>query len=153
MWRFIRRWNPAGEDEKNDAAIDERRDYILEPRTALDQEQAKAGDGEHMDDDEVAVQARLEDYEAQLIEDKPLAEAENNDSEALLAVDAKALGTTIAAPRDLDITTSYVPILPRDTVPNVFRLIPRSLSLTDVNRAKRLHLQQASSLLSTKHRH
>lgn len=94
MWRFIRRWNPAGEDEKNDAAIDERRDYILEPRTALDQEQAKAGDGEHMDDDEVAVQARLEDYEAQLIEDKPLAEAENNDSEALLAVDAKALGTT-----------------------------------------------------------
>lgn len=54
--------NPAGEDEKNDAAIDELRDYILEPRTVLDQEQANAGDGEHMEDDEAAIQARLEDY-------------------------------------------------------------------------------------------
>lgn len=142
MWRFIRRSNPAGEDEKKDAAIDEMRDYILEPRTALDQEQAKVGDGEHTDDDEVAYQARLEDKEVQLAEDKALAEAENDDLEVLLA----ALG-------GLDITRSHVPIPPRDTVPYVFRSIPRSLFLADVNRAKGLHLQQARPLLSTKLHH
>lgn len=117
LWRFVRRLNPAGEDEKTDAAMDELRDYILELRGVLDKEQAKAGDGEDVDDDdEAAVQARLVDYEAQSAEDNTLAEAENDDPEALLAADTKALGTTTVALRDLDITKSHVPFAPGDTV-------------------------------------
>lgn len=93
LWRFVRHRHPAGENEKNDAALDELRDYILELRAALDKEQAKAGDGPDVDpdddDDEAAVQARLVDYETELAEEKALAEAENDDPEALLAADAK----------------------------------------------------------------
>jgi hypothetical protein len=42
-----------------------------------------------VDDDETAIQARLVDYETELAEEKALAEAENDDPEALLAADAK----------------------------------------------------------------
>jgi hypothetical protein len=56
------------------------------------------------DDDEAAVQTRLVDYETQLAEENALAEAENDDSETLLAANTKALGATNAALRDLDIT-------------------------------------------------
>jgi hypothetical protein len=117
-WR-VRLLYPAGENGKNDAAMDELRDYILELRAVLDQEQADAGRGEDVDPDageEAAVQTMLMDYEAQLAEDKALAEAEDDDPEALLAADTKAIGTTTAALRDLDITKSYVPFPPRDTV-------------------------------------
>jgi hypothetical protein len=71
--------------------LDELRDYILELRAALDEEQSKAGDGPDVDvdDDETAIQARLVDYETELAEEKALAEAENDDPEALLAADAK----------------------------------------------------------------
>jgi hypothetical protein len=71
--------------------LDELRDYILELRAALDEEQSKAGDGPDVDvdDDEAAIQARLVDYETELAEEKALAEAENDDPEALLAADAK----------------------------------------------------------------
>ena len=55
LWRFVQRLHPAGENEKNDAAMDELRDYILELRPVLEKEQAKAGDGEDVDDDEAAV--------------------------------------------------------------------------------------------------
>jgi hypothetical protein len=55
-------------------------------RAVLDRKQADAGDGEGVDD-EAAVQARLADYEAQLAEYKALAEAENDDPDALLAAD------------------------------------------------------------------
>jgi hypothetical protein len=47
----------------------------------------------------------------------------------LLAADTKALGTTIAALRDLDITKLYVPFPPRDTV-CIPILSARSLSLS-----------------------
>lgn len=104
LWRFVRRLNRAGENDENNAAIDELRDYILELRAVLDQEQAKAGDGEDVDDDETAVQARLEDYKSQLAEDEAFAEAENDSPEPLLAAaDAKDLSTSTAALRDLDI--------------------------------------------------
>jgi hypothetical protein len=86
-WR-VRLLYPADENEKSDAAMDKLRDYILELRAILDQEQADAGRGEDVDtdaDDETAVKARLENYEAQSAEDKALAEAENDDPEALLA--------------------------------------------------------------------
>jgi hypothetical protein len=75
-----------------------------------------------VDDDEAAVQARLADYEVQLAKDEALAEAENNDPEVLLAVDAKALGTTTAALRALDIRKLCV--VPRETVctPTLFVL-------------------------------
>jgi len=118
LWRWVRHRHPAGENEKNDAAMDELRDYILELRTALDEEQARAGDGPDVDpdEDEAAVQARLLDYETELAEEKALAEAEDDDPEALLAADAKALGTTTAALRDLDITKSHVPFPPHDAV-------------------------------------
>jgi hypothetical protein len=56
------------------------------------------------DDDEAAVQTRLVDYETQLAEENALAEAENDDSETLLAANTKPLGATNAALRDLDIT-------------------------------------------------
>jgi hypothetical protein len=115
LWRFFRRLHLAGENEKNEAAMYELRDYILELRAVLDKEQGK-GDGDHVHDDEAAVQARPVDYEAQLAEDTALAEAENNDLEALLAADIKPLGITTAALRDLDITKSYVPFPPRDAV-------------------------------------
>lgn len=119
LWRFVRHWHPAGENEKNDAAMDELCDYILELRAFLDKEQAQAGKSEDVDpddDDEAALRARPVDYETQLAEDKALAEAENDDPEALLAADAKVLGATTAALRDLDITKSYVHFPPRDTV-------------------------------------
>jgi hypothetical protein len=86
--RRVRLLYPADENEKSDAAMDKLRDYILELRAILDQEQADAGRGEDVDadaDDETAVKARLENYEAQSAEDKALAEAENDDPEALLA--------------------------------------------------------------------
>lgn len=104
LWRFVRHLHPAGENEKNDAAMDELRDYILELREALDSEQAEADDGEDVD------------CEAQLAKDKAIAEAENDDPKALLAADAKALSTTTTALRDLDVTKSHVPFPPRDTV-------------------------------------
>lgn len=69
-----------------------------------------------MDDDEAAIQARLVDYETQLAQDKVLAEAENDELEALFAADTNALGTTTAVLRDLDITNPDVPFSPRDTV-------------------------------------
>lgn len=62
--------------------MDELRDYIVELRRVLDDEQTKADDGEHMDpddDDEAAVQAMLEDYEEQLAKNKALGEAEKSD--------------------------------------------------------------------------
>jgi hypothetical protein len=91
LWRLVRHLHPAGENEKNDAALDELRDYILELRAALDEEQSRAGDGPDVDvdDDEAAVQARLVDYETELAEEKALVEAEKDDPEALLAADAK----------------------------------------------------------------
>lgn len=96
----------------------------LHPRTSQIPRpgQANAGDGEDVDDDEAAVQARLADYEVQLAKDEALAEAENNDPEVLLAVDAKALGTTTAALRALDIRKLCV--VPRETVctPTLFVL-------------------------------
>jgi hypothetical protein len=83
LWRRVRLLHPAGENEKNDAAMDELRDYILELRAVLDQEQADAVNGEDVDpDDEAAVPARLVDCEAQLAGDKALAKAENDDPEA-----------------------------------------------------------------------
>jgi hypothetical protein len=85
--------------------------------SVLDQEQADTGRGEDVDPDagdEAAVQTMLMDYDAQLAEDKALAEAENDDPEALLAADTKAIGTTTAALRDLDITRSDVLFPPRD---------------------------------------
>ena len=85
LWRFIRRLHPAGENEKNNQSMDELRDYILELRAVLDEEQAKAADGGDVDDDEAPIQSRLVDYELQLAEEKALAEDENNDPEALLA--------------------------------------------------------------------
>jgi hypothetical protein len=72
LWRRVRLLHPAGENEKNDASMDELRDYTLELRDFLDKEQAEAGKGEDVDpdaDDEAAVQARLVDYEAQLTEE------------------------------------------------------------------------------------
>ena len=77
--------HPAGENEKNNQSMDELRDYILELRAVLDEEQAKAADGGDVDDDEAPIQSRLVDYELQLAEEKALAEDENNDPEALLA--------------------------------------------------------------------
>lgn len=54
LWRVVRRLH-ADENEKNDSAMDELRDYILELRAVLDKEQAKAGDDEDVGDDETAV--------------------------------------------------------------------------------------------------
>lgn len=115
LWQFVRRLHPAGENEKKSAAMDELRANVLELRVVPNEEQAKAGNVEDVDDDEGAVQARLVDHETQLAQDKPVAETENDDPEALLAADTKALGTTTAALRDLDITKSYAPFPPRDT--------------------------------------
>ena len=52
---FVRCLHPAGENEKNNPAMDELRDYILELAAVLDKGQAKAVDGEDVDDDEAAV--------------------------------------------------------------------------------------------------
>ena len=111
--------HPAGEKEKNDAAMDELRDYVLEPRAVLDKEQAKAaraGYGEDVNGDEAAVEARLVDYGVQSVADTTFADVENDDPEALLAANTKVLGTPTAALRDLDITKSDVPFSPCDTV-------------------------------------
>jgi hypothetical protein len=64
LWRIVWRLHSAGENEKNEAAMDELRGIIRESRAVLGKKQAKAGDDEGMDDDERAVQARLVDYEA-----------------------------------------------------------------------------------------
>lgn len=80
LWRFVRRWHLAGENEKNYAVMDdELRDYILELRGVLDDEQARADDGKDIDpdDEEAAVQDSLEGFEEQLAEDKAIAGAEN----------------------------------------------------------------------------
>jgi hypothetical protein len=117
LWRFVRHLHPAGVSEATDAAMDELRDYILELRAFLDKEQAQAGMGPDVDeDDEAAIQSRLEDHETQLAEDDALAEAESDDPEALLAAETKALDTTTAALRNLAITTSDIAFPPRDTV-------------------------------------
>ena len=97
----------------------------------LDKEQAQAGMGPDGDEDEeAAIQSRLEDHETQLAEDKALAEAENDDPEALLAAGTKALDTTTAALRNLAITKSDVASPPRHTVctPKSYRALFLSLT-------------------------
>jgi hypothetical protein len=87
-WHIVRRWHPAGENSKNDTAMQELRISIDELRQALADEEPVEDDSDAAFEEKIAIHDEAVEVE------NGVAIAEHGDREETLAADARALDTT-----------------------------------------------------------
>ncbi|KAK5129009.1 hypothetical protein LTR85_000342 [Meristemomyces frigidus] len=111
LWRIVRRWHPVGHDAKIDEAMEEESESVAELREALDGDEDKPPEY----DPKRSAELQVARCAALVPEEDELVDAEQEDPDMMLRVDAAALNETHEKLAELNMNGSHAERKPSQT--------------------------------------